>query len=189
MFGGTEGVIRTRVGYAGGLKKNPRYHDLGDHTETINIIYDPKVVTFEKLLSLFWGNHNPSIPCQQQYKSVIFYHNKEQRILAQHSLTISKQTSSSEINTEIHPANTFYVAENYHQKYILQQHPWLIVALQIQTGEEFIKSHACSKLNGFLSCYYELEELPEIGKKLGLNEKMIQYINIQLKKSQYNFQK
>ena len=186
LYGGTKGVIHTRVGYAGGASKDPGYQDLEDHTEAVNISYDPKIVTFQKLISLFWENHNPRIPTQQQYKSIIFYHDEEQKIIAQNSLLLAQQNTSTEIHTEIHPSKAYYVAENYHQKYILQQHPWLIVALQIQTGDEFIRNHVCAKLNGYLAGYSELQEFDMVAEQLGLSKKMIEYIGTQMKKSQNN---
>ena len=173
-------MIRTRVGYAGGTSKRPGYEDLGDHTEAVNISYDPKKVSFEKLISLFWENHNPRTPTQQQYKSIIFHHDEEQRVIAQNSLLLAQKNTSIEIHTEIHPSVAYFVAENYHQKYILQQHPWLIVALQIQTGDEFIRNHVCAKLNGYLAGYGELEEFDIIAEQLGLSKKMIEYVGMQM---------
>ena len=165
------------------------YQDLGDHTEAVNISYDPKKGTFQKLISLFWENHNPTIPSQQQYKSIIFYHDDEQRKIAQNSLVLAQRNTSNEIHTEIHPSEAYFVAENYHQKYILQQHPWLIVALKIQTGDEFLRNHVCAKLNGYLAGYGELEEFDMIAEQLGLSNKMIEYVGMEMNKSQNNMQR
>ena len=75
--------MRTRVGYAGGEKKNPTYHSLGDHTETIQIDYDPKQISYAKLLEVFWRSHDPlSRSCSRQHKAAVFYHNEEQKRLA-----------------------------------------------------------------------------------------------------------
>ena len=140
-------------------------------------------------MSLFWKSHNPAIPSQTQYKSIIFYHDEEQRRRAENSLLLAQQAAQIEIHTEIHPSGEYYLAENYHQKYILQQHPWLIVALHIQTVDEFVRNHVCAKLNGYLACYGELEEFQIIAEKLGLCEKIIEYVVIQMQKNQQNIQR
>ena len=176
-------MIRTRVGYAGGTKKFPTYQDLWDHTEAVNIIYNTQEITFEHLLSLFWSNHNPTLTSRQQYMSIIFYYNDEQKQLAQKSIIIAKEKNiSNEIHTEIRPMNTFFDAEYYHQKYTLQYlHPWLVVALQIQQGDDLIRSHACTKVNGFLSGHGSIEQLAEINECLGLTKKIMEYIKLQIK--------
>ena len=163
---------------------NPSYYELGDHTEVVNIHYNPDMVCFEKLLSVFWKNHNPSIPNQRQYRSLILYHNDKQNILAQESLTLARQKSPDEVQTEILPTEVYYNAEDYHQKYILQQHPWLVTALQIQTGEELVKSHVCTRLNGYLSGYGERENFLKEAKGLGLNDKMIEYVKTEIRSRQ-----
>ena len=178
-------MIRTRVGYAGGCKTNPSYEDLGDHTEVVNINYNLNEVTFDELLTLFWSHHNPTIPSQDQYRSIIFYHNEEQKRVARISLQGAKEKTSAKIRTKIVPMTVCYNAEYYHQKYVLQhQHPWLVSALRIQTGDEFTQSHVCTKLNGFLGGYGKVEEIPKTGEESGLPEKMIDYIKLELKKSQ-----
>lgn len=60
VFGCLPGVVRTRAGYAGGSKQNPDYHSVGDHAETVEIEYDPTVISFERLMEIFWSNHDPS---------------------------------------------------------------------------------------------------------------------------------
>ena len=171
------------MGYSGGTKKHPTYHSLGDHTEVVRIRYDPHKIDFNTLLSIFWKNHNPSITYQKQYWSIIFYQNENQKSIAQESLQVLRTTSMNETHTKIIPFHKFFPAENYHQKYILQTHPWLVAAMKIESGEELIKSHVCTKMNGFLAGYGELDELSEAGKGLGLNEKMVEYVSVQMKKS------
>ena len=176
-------MLRTRVGYAGGTKKCPTYQDLGDHTEAVNVIYDSREVTFENLLILFWSNHNPTLSSRQQYMSIIFYHNDAQKQLAQKSIISAKEKyKSNVIHTEIRPKSTFFNAEYYHQKYTLQYlHPWLVVALQIQQGDDLIRSHACAKVNGFLSGHGSIEQLAEINEYLGLTKKIMEYVKMQIK--------
>ena len=112
------GVIGTQVGYSGGEKKSPTYYHLGDHTETIQIEFDPKQITYNRLLDYFWQQHDPVYPAKTQYKSIIFYHDERQRKLAEVSKEKQQRKSKGEITTEIRPAKDFYLAEEYHQKYL-----------------------------------------------------------------------
>ena len=83
LFGSTPGVVRTRVGYAGGTEENPTYREIGGHTETVQIEYDPTQISYGELLNIFWKNHNAEYPqFLQQYKSIIFYHDMKQRLIA-----------------------------------------------------------------------------------------------------------
>ena len=80
-------MVRTRVGYAGGTLVNPTYHRLGDHTESIEVDYDPEVISYEDLLAVFWSSHSPtSRPWSRQYASLILTHDDTQRRLAEESL-------------------------------------------------------------------------------------------------------
>jgi len=121
LFSKLPGVKSTRVGYTGGTTKNPIYHDLGDHTETVEIIYDSNKITYETLLEYFWQNHDPTSQQITQYKSIIFYHTSHQRDLAQQSLEEEQDKQTKPILTEMRPAETFYEAEEYHQHYF-QKH-------------------------------------------------------------------
>lgn len=115
LFGAQEGVVRTRVGYAGGEKEDPSYHDLGDHTETVLVEFDPDKISYEKLLELFWENHDYTRETKPQYASKIFYLNDEQRKKAGESGM--KHTGAV---TDIQELENFHVAEDYHQKYRLR---------------------------------------------------------------------
>ena len=123
------GVISTTSGYIGGQKKNPTYEEVSrgttGHTEAVQVVYDPKKVTYEKLLEVFWRNIDPTTPNAQfcdhgsQYRSGIFYHNEEQRRLALASRDHIERTKKfrEPIVTEITASTTFYPAEDYHQDY------------------------------------------------------------------------
>lgn len=129
-FEKVKGVVSTRVGYTGGHLKNPAYKDVctdkTGHAEAVEVIYDPKVVTYKQLLDVFWKIHNPTLLNRQgpdvgsQYRSAIFYHNAQQRKTAK----IAKQDMlksgkfGRKIVTEIKPAQVFYEAEEYHQRYL-----------------------------------------------------------------------
>ncbi|MBP9869642.1 peptide-methionine (S)-S-oxide reductase MsrA [Patescibacteria group bacterium] len=124
------GVIETAVGYMGGTTERPTYEDVCSdstgHAEVVQVTYDPEKVSYEKLLDLFWTNHNPTTMNRQgpdvgtQYRSAIFFHSREQEQIAQKSkadLDASKKWSGP-IVTEIVPAQTFWKAEDYHQQYL-----------------------------------------------------------------------
>lgn len=117
FFAKLPGVIQTTAGYSGGKKINPTYHDLDDHTESVEIIFDPKKITYQELLNYFWAEHDPTLKLKTQYKSIIFYFDEEQKKLAEQSMKEQEQKIGHEIVTELRPAQTFYPAEDYHQKY------------------------------------------------------------------------
>jgi peptide-methionine (S)-S-oxide reductase len=124
------GVISTRVGYTGGNSPNPTYKevctDTTGHAEAVEIDYDPAKLSYDKLLEVFWENHDPTQLNQQgpdwgkQYRSAIFFHTPDQEVAA----TASKQQLeksrrfSKPIVTQIVPAVTFFEAEDYHQQYL-----------------------------------------------------------------------
>jgi methionine-S-sulfoxide reductase len=159
-------VVRTRVGYTGGTTRNPTYHDLGDHTETLELDFDPAVTTYEQLLTAFWSSHDPARPVwSRQYMAAVFYHHPEQERLARETAARQK----GPVNTAILPAETFYLAEEYHQKYYLQSARPLMRELR-QAYPDFrgiIHSTAATRVNGYLAGHGDLElleaELPGLG--------------------------
>ncbi|XP_071538016.1 peptide methionine sulfoxide reductase [Panulirus ornatus] len=176
LFGCASGVIRTRVGYAGGSKVNPTYYSLGDHTETVDIDYNPEQTDYCTLLSLFWKHHNPTSKCSRQYMSLILYHDEEQKRLAMETMKAEQKKRVSPISTSIVPFKVFYNAEDYHQKYLLQRHPFLINALDISPGDELIKSHVAARINGYIGGYGTMDQFEEEWEKWGITEKMADYI-------------
>jgi methionine-S-sulfoxide reductase len=129
IFDQVKGVIFTAVGYTGGHKENPSYEEVCSgktgHTEAIEILYDPSQVTYEELLDIFWKNIEPTMLNRQfvdfgtQYSTAIFYHNEEQKHLAEASKEKLEKSGKfyKPIVTEIQPASIFYKAEEYHQHY------------------------------------------------------------------------
>jgi len=116
-FSKLPGVIQTTAGYSGGQKIEPSYYDLDDHTESVEIVFDPNKISYAELLKHFWQEHDPTVKHKTQYKSIILYHNNEQKKLAEANLKEEEQKLGQKIATEIRPAQTFYRAEDYHQKY------------------------------------------------------------------------
>ena len=129
-FRSIPGVTDAAVGYAGGKTENPTYDDVctdeTGHAEVVQVEFDPAVVSYEKLLEVFWSNHNPTTLNRQgpdlgtQYRSVIFYHSPEQRAIAESSKAALEKSGKfrSPVVTQIEPAPKFYRAEEYHQRYL-----------------------------------------------------------------------
>ncbi|EZA52657.1 hypothetical protein DMN91_002068 [Ooceraea biroi] len=188
LFGALPGVIRTCVGYAGGTKDSPTYRDMGDHTEVIDIEYDPELVSYTYLLSLFWDNHEYGLTTKikRQYMSLILYHDDEQRLLAENSREHEQQERGESFTTEIRKFTNFYPAEDYHQKYRLQSHPWLIETLGFVTPEVLRTSALAAKLNGYLAGAGTLEQFDRELPGLGLTEKTAQYLKKYITENQGN---
>ena len=127
-FDKVPGVLGTTSGYIGGKVQNPTYQQVSGgstgHTEAVEIVYDPSKVTFQKLLDVFWRNHDPLAKNRQfcdsgeQYRAGIFYHDEEQRKLAEETKkAVQAKFAPRQVYTEIAKATAFYQAEDYHQNY------------------------------------------------------------------------
>ncbi|MCO5550533.1 hypothetical protein L7F22_004020 [Adiantum nelumboides] len=122
------GVVKTTVGYTQGKTKNPTYQEVcsgrTNHTEAVMLEYDPEQVTYEKLLEVFWGKHDPTQLNRQgndigtQYRSGIYFHTPQQEEAARESLEAVERRIGKKVMTEILPAGEFYPAEEYHQRYL-----------------------------------------------------------------------
>jgi peptide-methionine (S)-S-oxide reductase len=131
-FWETPGVYATAVGYAGGTTPNPTYREVCSgrtgHTEAVLVVFDPKVVSYEALLKVFWESHDPTQGMRQgndvgtQYRSAIYWYDDEQRAAAEASRGRFQAALDARgygaITTEIAPAAEFYYAEDYHQQYL-----------------------------------------------------------------------
>jgi peptide-methionine (S)-S-oxide reductase len=132
LFWQRPGVYSTAVGYAGGQTKNPTYEEVcsgfTNHTEVVLVVFDPKVVSYDELLKVFWEGHNPTQGMRQgndrgtQYRSAIYAYGDEQLKAAQKSKEMYQQALNKKglgvITTEIRAAPEFYYAEDYHQQYL-----------------------------------------------------------------------
>ena len=166
-------MIRSRVGYSGGIKSNPTYHDLGDHSESLQIDFDPARVSYEQLLDVFWKAHDPtSRSWSRQYRAALFFHNEEQKRSAEESRDREAARIKENIRTEILPAAEFYPAEDYHQKYYLRQDFVLSTDFrQIFPSEmDFVNSTAAARVNGYIGGYGTMTALKEELDQLGLSE-------------------
>ena len=129
-FRNTPGVLTTQVGYTGGIAKNPTYQQVCSgttgHAEAVHLTFDDKIISYEKLLELFWEMHDPTTIDRQgpdvgsQYRSAIFTHTKEQERKVKESLARKQNKISKKIVTQIisSPTPEFYRAEEYHQGYL-----------------------------------------------------------------------
>lgn len=129
IFEQLDGVLQATSGYSGGHVEKPTYKEVCEgttgHAEVIQVVYDPTKISYDELLEVFWQTHDPTTLNRQgndvgpQYRSVIFYHNEEQRQKAEKYKTEldASQAFEDPIVTEISPFSKFFVAENYHQEY------------------------------------------------------------------------
>jgi peptide-methionine (S)-S-oxide reductase len=132
LFWKLPGVYSTAVGYAGGQTKNPSYEEvcsgLTNHAEVVLVVFDPKKISYEELLKMFWEGHDPTQGMRQgndagtQYRSAIYtYGDAQQRAASQSKEAFGKALAEKgygDITTEIRPAPAFYYAEDYHQQYL-----------------------------------------------------------------------
>jgi len=123
-----DGVTRTRVGYAGGGVDNPTYEQVcysgTGHAEVVEVTFDDAKIPYEQLLAVFWAEHDPTQLNRQgpdigdQYRSVVFVHDDEQRAAAEASKANVQARISRPVVTQVEDAQTFWEAEDYHQQYL-----------------------------------------------------------------------
>jgi len=160
------------VGYAGGTTRNPTYRNLGDHTEALQVDFDPTRVTYADLLDIFWKSHNPAAQSwSRQYRAAIFYHGEEQGQLARAARRRIGDSLRSTVHTDVLPLGIFTPAEDYHQKYYLRQRRELLREFRRFYPDEqgFIASTAAARVNGALAGYGSREQLDREIDDLGIS--------------------
>lgn len=165
-------MIRTRVGYAGGQTVSPTYSAIGDHAETVQVDYDPGVLTYNQLLDIFWKSHKPTRRfASRQYMKAVFFHNDQQRELAMASKAALEQKIGSTVKTEVVPIRSFTMAEDYHQKFTLKRHNGLKneMSLIYPRHQDFVYSTAVARLNGYVGRHGTKEQLMKEIESLGLS--------------------
>ncbi|MCU4743752.1 peptide-methionine (S)-S-oxide reductase [Natronoglomus mannanivorans] len=153
-FGALEGVVRTRVGYAGGTEPEPSYYALGDHTEVVQVEYDPDELSYDDLLDVFWANHRwASSAPKRQYRSVVLAHDDEQFETVRRRRGALEERTGQSAATEIESLadDGFTLAEDYHQKYELRSTPVVGDELEALYGDTFVDSTVVARLNGFVA--------------------------------------
>lgn len=163
LFGHLPGVIRTRVGYAGGTSLQPTYRNMGDHSETLEIDFDPQTISFEEILDVFWNNHNPiniNGYKGRQYMSVVFYRDGEQKHAIERVKERQEQVKGK-LETRIEPYAQFYLAEDRHQKYYLKRYPNAVEQLSTlyPAHDDLVNSTVAARLNGLAKGYTNLEHI------------------------------
>jgi peptide-methionine (S)-S-oxide reductase len=127
IFQEVKGVKKVVSGYTGGVKDNPSYQDVASqisgHAEALQITFDPRVISYKDILFIFFRMHDPTTLNQQgydigpEYRSAIFYHNEEQKRIADEAKKEAQTLYDDPIVTEITPASEFYIAEDYHHNF------------------------------------------------------------------------
>ncbi len=152
-FGAVDGVVRTRVGYAGGTKSDPSYDVLGDHTEVVQIEYDPEQLSFSDLLERAFSEHNPyQQPQKRQYQNIVF---TETAVQHDQLLMVLNESdfNRDRIETRFESLDRFYLAEAYHQKFNLRGKRWITdVFTEAGYDDKAVReSPAAAKLNAHVA--------------------------------------
>ena len=145
---------------------------MGDHSEAVQIDYDPAQISYETLLDIFWQNHDPTKRAWgRQYMSAIFYHDARQHKLALESKAREEKRRNKKIQTKILPFDRFFLAEDYHQKYQLRRHVHLMREFNAMYPREvdFINSTAAARVNGYIGGNGTMKGLKANLQDLGLS--------------------
>ena len=160
------------MGYAGGKKEAPTYRRMGDHTETVQVDFDPARITFARLLDIIWESHRPAgRNTSGQYMNAIFYHDDAQKQTALASKADLEQKTGHPVTTRIQPVRSFTMAEDYHQKYILKQNRDLMRELTrfYPDHTDLVASTAAGRMNGYVGGYGTADQLSRELSSLGLS--------------------
>jgi peptide-methionine (S)-S-oxide reductase len=158
-FGALPGVVRTRVGYAGGKEPGPTYESIGDHSEVVQVDYDPNATSFAALVDEAIAQHAPTHqPAKRQYQHVLFYETKEEQGAIERALDALEVPS---VETRVEPLGSFTVAEPYHQKFNLSGKRWATDAFDDAGYDRAAvrESPAAAKLNAKLGG----RDVPDLG--------------------------
>jgi methionine-S-sulfoxide reductase len=162
------------VGYAGDSgKQHPTYHDLGRHAEAVQLDFDPTVISYRKLLDIFFREHNPFRSAwSPQYRAAVFVDDDEQERAVRAAMSVLEEAAGRPVVTEVMSAETFWLAEDYHQKYRLQRNRALVVefALIYPDFGAFRDSTAVARVNGYLDGYGSAAQFERELPLLGLSE-------------------
>lgn len=167
-FGSLPGVFRTRVGFTGGTTESPTYRKMGDHTETVQIDFDPGIISFEKVLQQFWRNHYPNRDEYKgrQYISLLRYQSDAQAEAIKRVKKEMEAELGEQIETEIDAYTGFTLAEERHQKYYLKRYPKVLAQLEAVYPDPqlLLDSTLAARLNGFVKGF---------GTKEGLRQEIL----------------
>lgn len=164
-------MTSTLSGYAGGTTSTPTYRAIGDHSEAVQVVFDPQVISYSQLLEVFWESHDPAArPYLNQYRNVVFYLDQEQRRQAELSRNQLAKKLGRPVGTQIAPAGPFTPAEDYHQKYYLQRVEPLMAELEKRYPDlrALFRSTPAARLNGMLGCHGDPATLGADLRRIGL---------------------
>ena len=150
----------------------PNYNNMGDHTETVQVDYDPERITYAQLLDVFWRSHRPTgRSWSRQYMNAVFYHDERQRQQAMDSKTAVERKIGRTVKTEVVPLLSFTMAEDYHQKYILKGRDALNNEMTsiYPSHRDFVDSTAVARLNGYAGGNGSRDQLSREIESLGLS--------------------
>lgn len=139
------------MGYAGGTTDGPTYQDLGDHSESVEIDFDPGVISYEDLLDVFWQDADPTAESwSRQYRAAIFTRGDRQARLARESRAREAERLGRPVKTPIEPLRRFWRAEDCHQKFRLRSTPAWMDRFTDLSDAQLADSTAAARVNGFL---------------------------------------
>jgi hypothetical protein len=162
---------------------NPTYYYLNGHSEAIQIDYDPEQISYGELMEIFWDSHDPSSRSwSSQYKKAVFYHDQEQKRIAENTKKHRASVIKNKIRTDILPFKEFYLAEDYHQKHTLRGYSELIDEFSVKypSVEELVSSTAVARVNGYLggngTCDHLKSEIYDLGLSEEGNKRLIEKV-------------
>lgn len=164
------------MGYAGGSTANPTYFAIGDHSEAIQVEYDPQKLSYAELVEIFWASHSPTSQAElAQYQNVLFYASAEEERIALESRERLAARLGRPVLTRIEPLKAFYRAEDYHQKYYLRSEPSLLNYYRsiYPNQRAFADSTATARVNGYLGGHGTRAQLLAGGERLGLSQEAL----------------
>jgi len=181
--------VRTRVGYSGGSQADPTYMMIMDHTESIQIEFDPTLISYEELVREFFDQiGSPYSNCSGQYKSAVWYHDEEQAKIVSKIRGEFEKGADKKVKVCIEAAGTFYYAEDYHQKYYLRYQHDLMQYFDGWSSRRFTDSPLTSLLNAYSArpSKVSLERIREAAKAAEFSDKQIGELESILRKNPKN---
>lgn len=170
-------MVRTRVGYAGGTTPSPTYRAMGDHTEALQVDYDPSRTCYEALLEILWEDHLPLRPAyKRQYRWAIFYAGEAQRAAAEGAKRTLEEAAGRPIYIDIEPLGEFTRAEDYHQKYALRRHRELLAEFAGYSPRELADSTLAARLNAYAYGHGTVDALAAELPSLGLSPEVARHL-------------
>lgn len=162
QFGLIDGVIRTCVGYAGGKELDPTYRDIKDHTEVLKVDYDDGIVSYKELAEVFFNSHSIDFPVlNNQYKSLVLYKEDSEYDTIMQLISQIRDMKKIDVYTDVQRLDIFYPAENYHQKYYLQNTMDIMIEFEKKYPKfkDFVNATDSARVNGYIKGYGDVNRL------------------------------